>query len=244
MATGTTKGGRHPAVQKRQEGFGRVTTKGGRWALSAIDRIIEDRHLLRHPFYERWQKGKVSQDVLREYAKQYYAYECRLPAFLTAALSHLGDGPAKQAVTINLADESGMPESHPELWLRFCEALGLSRDEVMLAELTPRTINLIETYACLCTRGPDEALSALYAYEAQFSAISRTKGESLRMHYEITNRDALKFFEVHATLDDEHAAALRSGLIDSELARESVLLAVEAWWGMLDQFQVLALAGA
>jgi pyrroloquinoline-quinone synthase len=210
--------------------------------LSAIDRIIEDRHLLRHPFYERWQKGKISQDVLREYAKQYYAYESKLPAFLTAALTHLEDGPAKEAVTANLADESGMPEPHPELWLRFADALGLSRDEVLSAELTPRTINLVETYASLCDRGPDEALSALYAYEAQFSAIAKAKGETLRMFYEMTDGDALKFFDVHAILDDEHAAALRSGLVDSELARESVHLAVEAWWGMLDQFEVLCLA--
>jgi pyrroloquinoline-quinone synthase len=219
-----------------------VTTKGGRWALSAIDRIIEDRHLLRHPFYERFQKGKISQDVLREYAKQYYAYESKLPAFLTAALTHLEDGPAKKAVAANLADESGMPEPHPELWLRFSEALGLSRDEVLSAELSPRTINLVETYSCLCDRGPDEALSALYAYEAQFSAIAKTKGESLRVFYDVTDRDALEFFDIHATLDDAHAAALRSGLVDSELARESVHLAVEAWWGMLDQF-VLCFAG-
>jgi pyrroloquinoline-quinone synthase len=134
--------------------------------LSAIDRIIEDRHLLRHPFYERWQKGKVSRDVLREYAKQYYAYESKLPAFLETAMTHLEEGPAKEAVAANLADESGMPEPHPELWLRFADALGLSRDDVLSAELTPRTVNLVETYASLCERGADEALSALYAYEA------------------------------------------------------------------------------
>jgi pyrroloquinoline-quinone synthase len=220
-----------------------VTTKGGRWALSAIDRIIEDRHLLRHRFYERWQKGKVSQEVLREYAKQYYAYESKLPDFLTATLTHLEDGPAKEAVAANLADESGMPEPHPELWLRFSSALGLSRDDVVSAQLTPRTINLVETYASLCERGPDEALSALYAYEAQFSAIARTKGEGLREFYDVTDGDALKFFDIHAELDDEHAAALRSGLVDSELARESVHLAVEAWWCMLDQFEALSSAG-
>jgi pyrroloquinoline-quinone synthase len=209
--------------------------------LSAIDRIIEDRHLLRHPFYERWQKGKVSLDVLREYAKQYYAYESKLPAFLGAALRHLEDGPAKEAVAANLADESGMPEPHPELWLRFTDALGLSRDDVTSADLTPRTINLVETYASLCERGADEALSALYAYEAQFSAIARSKGEGLRQHYDV-DAEALRFFDIHAELDDEHAAALRSGMVDSEISRESIHLAVEAWWCMLDQFEVLSLS--
>lgn len=211
--------------------------------MSAIDRIIEDRHLLKHPFYERWQKGKVSREVLREYAKQYYAYECKLPDFLQSALTHLPDGPAKDAVAANLADESGMPEPHPELWLRFAAALGLSRDDVVGAELTPRTINLVETYASLCDHGGLEALSALYAYEAQFSAIARTKGDGLRQLYDVTDPDALKFFDVHATLDDEHAAALRSGMVDSEETRESIHLACEAWWCMLDQFEALSSAG-
>jgi pyrroloquinoline-quinone synthase len=224
-------------------GFGTGDGERGRWTLSIIDRIIEDRHLLKHRFYERWQKGKVSQDVLREYAKQYYAYESKLPSFLEAALAHLEDGPAKEAVAANLADESGIPEPHPELWLRFADALGLSREEVVSAPLTPRTINLVETYTCLCDRGSEEALSALYAYEAQFSAIARTKRDGLRDFYEVTDGEALKFFDVHATLDDEHAAALRSGMVDSELSRESTHLAMEAWWCMLDQFETLSAAG-
>lgn len=212
--------------------------------MSIIDRIIEDRHLLRHPFYERWQKGKVSQDVMREYAKQYYAYESKLPAFLTSALTHLEDGPAKDAVAANLADESGMPEPHPELWLRFAEGLGVSREDVLSAQLTPRTINLVETYASLCERGAEEALAALYAYEAQFAAIAKTKGDGLREFYEMTDEEALKFFDVHATLDDEHAASLRSGMVDSELSHESIHLAMEAWWCMLDQFEALCLSHA
>jgi pyrroloquinoline-quinone synthase len=205
--------------------------------VGAIDRMIEEQHLLMHPFYHRWQKGKVSLDALRSYAVQYYAYESALPLFLEKAMAHLPDGPALEALRDNLDDEAGGPCPHPELWLRFAEALGLSRAEVHGAELLPRTTNLVYTYDCLCDRGPDEALAALYAYEAQFPAVAATKADALRRFYGITSPEALEFFDLHSTLDHEHAAGIRTGLTDSEQARESAALALDAWWMMLDSFE-------
>lgn len=205
-----------------------------------IDTMIDERHLLNHPFYRRWQMGKVQPEVLKEYAKQYYAYESALPSFLEKALVHLEDGPAKEALEENLADESGQPEPHPELWLRFAEAIGVSREEVQEAEMLPRTSNLVSTYNSLCEHGADEALGALYAYESQFSAIAKTKGDGLREFYGVAEPEALKFFDLHSTLDEEHAASIRMGMTDSALTRESVHLALEAWWGMLDQFEAMS----
>lgn len=202
--------------------------------------MIQERHLLTHPFYRRWQMGKVAHSVLREYSKQYYAYESALPSFLEKALTHLDEGPAKDAIAENLVDEAGQPEPHPELWLRFAEALGVSREEVQGAEMWPRTSNLVSTYHSLCEHGADEALGALYAYESQFAAIAKTKGQGLRDFYGVTDDRSLEFFDLHSTLDEEHAASIRSGMTDSPLTRESVHLALEAWWGMLDQFEAMS----
>lgn len=204
--------------------------------MSTIDKIIEERHLLKHPFYRSWQEGKVAFDVLREYAKQYYSYEARLPQFLQAAIDHVPEGPARRALEENLADESGQPEPHPELWIRFAESLGVTADEVRRAEPTPETAALVDTYAALCDKGSDEALSALYAYESQFSAIAKTKADGLRRFYGITDARALKFFDLHSVLDDEHASAIRSGLSNGERAQTAARLAAQAWWTMLDQF--------
>lgn len=206
-----------------------------------IDAMIEERHLLTHPFYQRWQKGKVPAEVLKEYAKQYYAYESSLPTFLEKAINHVPEGPARTALEENLVDEAGLPEPHPQLWLRFAEALGLSADEVREAEPLPRTANLVKTYASLCEHGADEALGALYAYESQFAAVARTKAEGLRRFYGVNDESALEFFDLHGTLDDLHAAALRTGLTESAPAQESVRLALDGWWGMLDQFEEMSL---
>lgn len=205
-----------------------------------IDGIIKKRHLLTHPFYKRWQKGTVPIEVLKEYAKQYYHYEAALPSFLNSALKHLPAGSAKKAVTRVLADETSYPKPHTELWIDFASGLGLSQTEVQRTPATPRTRNLIETYTSLCARGSEEALGALYAYEAQLPEVAKTKGDGLREFYGLTDDESLKFFDLHAVLDIEHAKSIRSGFKDTEFARESAHLALDAWWGMLDQFEQMA----
>ncbi len=208
--------------------------------MQEIDSIVTERHLLAHPFYQRWQQGKVPMEVLKEYAIQYYAYESAFPSFLTDGIAHLEEGPARTALEQNLADETGNPAPHPELWLRFAEGLGIARDVVEAAPLLPRTHNLVETYGALCRKGPEEAFGALYAYEAQFSQIAETKADGLRRFYGITDEDALEFFEVHSEVDDGHAASLRFAMANSERTIESAHLALDAWWGMLDQFEAMS----
>lgn len=205
-----------------------------------INSIVRERHLLKHPFYRRWQAGKVPIEVLKEYAKQYYHYEKALPSFLESALSHMPEGPARSSVEKVLADESGNPKAHSELWLDFARGLGLSDEEVKESKALPRTTNLVGTYGALSARGAEEGLGALYAYESQFPEVARAKAEGLREFYEVTDDESLKFFDLHSTLDIEHAKAIGSALIESERSREAAHLALEAWWGMLDQFETMA----
>ena len=199
-----------------------------------IETIIKERHLLNHPFYQRWQKGKISMETLQEYSRQYYHYEKALPGFLTSALDHLPEGPAKTAVAKVLEDETTHPEPHTDLWLKFAAAIGA--DDATSATPSPRTVNLVETYHSLCARGSEEALGALFAYESQIPAVAQAKAEGLKAFYGVTDGEGLKFFDLHATMDVGHSAAMRLGFNDSEFSRESAHLALDAWWDMLDQF--------
>jgi pyrroloquinoline-quinone synthase len=201
-----------------------------------INAIIKERHLLTHPFYQKWQQGKVSLSTLQDYACQYYHYERALPGFLTSALEHLEEGDAKQAVAEVLSDECSKPKAHTELWLDFAEGLGVDPADVTGSTPSTETTNLVETYSSLTRHGADEALGALYAYESQVPGVALAKAEGLRSLYGITDPATLKFFDLHSTLDIVHAKALKSALRDSEFSRESIHLALDAWWGMLDQF--------
>ena len=33
---------------------------------------LASKHLLQHPFYQKWMAGELSMETLREYAEQYY----------------------------------------------------------------------------------------------------------------------------------------------------------------------------
>ena len=201
-----------------------------------IDDMIAKRHLTTHPFYKKWQSGEVSRETLRDYAKQYYAYEAALPRFLRNSLEHLEEGPARRAVEENLSDETGNPKAHSDLWMQFAEALGLSRKEVRSAATMSATAQLVDTYERLSKQGASQSIAALYAYESQFAEVAKTKAEGLRTFYGIDEPNALEFFEWHSENDDEHGDALRAGLDGGPENTAAVDEALDAWWAMLDQF--------
>jgi pyrroloquinoline-quinone synthase len=205
-------------------------------AIVRINAIVRKRHLLSHPFYMKWSQGKVSLETLQEYSKQYFHYEKALPGFLKCALDHIDDEQARSAVHEVLVDESSNPRPHTEMWLDFAAGLGLSAEEVKSSPASRQTTNLVETYTSLCNRGQDEAIGALYAYESQQPEVAQAKADGLIAHYGIDSTPALAFFKLHSVLDIQHAKALKTALVDSELGRESAHLALDAWWGMLDQF--------
>ena len=83
-------------------------------------------------------------------------------------------------------------------------------------------------------------LVALYAIESAQPAISRVKADGLREHYGFDAGPATAYFDLHAELDVEHAAAERA-LIEPRLdgADADALLAeaegvLRANWELLD----------
>ena len=99
--------------------------------LDRIDQMVQERSLLKHPFYESWNKGELPLDSLREYANQYYHFESAYPTFLSGVHHRCTDREIRQLLLSNLWDEEHGDENHVELWLRFCDALDLNRDGVI-----------------------------------------------------------------------------------------------------------------
>ena len=55
----------------------------------------------------------------------------------------------------------------------------------------------------------EEAVAALYAYEAELPAISRTKIDGLKKFYQMGGKDATEYFEIHEEADVRHAEVWR-----------------------------------
>jgi pyrroloquinoline-quinone synthase len=80
--------------------------------------------------YSKIGRKDVLKESLKQYAKEYFHFEAMYPTFLSAVHSRCSDRKARQLLLDNLWDEEHGEENHVELWLRFCDALGLDREEV------------------------------------------------------------------------------------------------------------------
>ena len=208
--------------------------------LDRIDRMIDERHLLNHPFYTKWANGTLPVEALQEYARQYYAFESSFPRYLSALHSRTERADIRQQMLDNLWDEEHGAENHAELWLRFAEGIGVSRVDVRNAERNEATQELVGLYSSLTTQAPVEAgVAALYAYERQVPQVATSKIDGLKKHFDVTDPRALKFFVVHGVLDVEHSGAEREMLgelcIDADPApvEDATAKALDAWWNFL-----------
>jgi pyrroloquinoline-quinone synthase len=208
-------------------------------SIAAVEQAIQARHLLKHPFYLAWTAGTLPRAALVDYARQYYAFESRLPRFLTALHARCEDADARASLLANAWDEEHGERNHPELWLRFAEALGVTRDEVQRATPHAATRKLLDVYGEAAGRAPVEAgVATLYAYESQLPAVAEAKIAGLKQHYGIGVGDGLAFFEVHRAVDVHHAGAERRILESAPASSAEAVLAwadraLGAWWGFL-----------
>ena len=209
--------------------------------LDDVDELIASRRLLDHPFYTKWVSGTLPVEAIREYTRQYFAFESSFPRFLSAIHSRTEDPASRRAVLENLWDEEHGEENHRELWLRFAEGMGVPREDVEGAERNEATRALVETYAKAC-EDPAAGVAAVHAYERQVPAVAGAKIAGLREHYGVDDERTIAFWKVHEGLDVEHADAERDILAgsDPEAVLDGTQRALDAWWGFLDAVDVPA----
>ncbi|HMQ67844.1 MAG TPA: CADD family putative folate metabolism protein [Ignavibacteria bacterium] len=177
--------------------------------IEEVNSTINKKSLLDHPFYQKWNEGKLTQEELKEYAKQYYHFVKHFPRFVSCVHSNCDDVKTRQILLENLADEEGYKtgiSDHPKLWMNFAESLGLTEDEVKNAKPIREVEDLVDGMYEL-TRSPEFSLglAALYAYESQVPEISKTKIAGLKNFYGIDSDKALEFFTVHQEADIYHS---------------------------------------
>jgi pyrroloquinoline-quinone synthase len=207
--------------------------------MDSLDARIASKHLLDHPFYQRWSAGTLTRDELQEYARQYWHYALAFPTFVSGIHAHTDDLATRQMLLENLIEEERGAENHPELWLRFCESLGLSRDDVRGCDPNPATRALIDCMRSLAREGAlHEGLAALYAYESQVPAVAKAKIAGLAQFYAM---DAPAFFSVHEEADVHHSATSRELLArlcddDAKVAQaeNATSRVLDALYGFLD----------
>ena len=207
--------------------------------LKKVDAAIAEKNLLKHPFYQDWQAGKLSREALQLYAAQYYKHVEAFPKHLRV-LAARTEGTLRELIQENLAEEENPTRPHPKLWRDFAGAVGVSENEVTSSSPLPGTKAVVQKFREICGDRPvAEAVAALYAYESQVPEIATTKIEGLKRFHSVKSPEGLAYFTVHEQADKAHRAAWRGWLEEHASGDEEQILkttneALDALWGVLD----------
>ena len=166
-----------------------------------IDRIIEERSLLKHPFYQTWSDGKLTREALVGYSKEYYQLVKAVPIFMTQLLDHVQE-PMYNELEFNQQEEF----SHISLWERFAGGLGVSRKELTNYEGLYKTNHAISGLHSLMSSFVSGSV-AMYAFEKEIPKISEIKLQGLAEFYGLTSEDITKYFKEHMEADIRHTAS-------------------------------------
>lgn len=208
--------------------------------LSKLDEIVNERHMLQHPFYLMWNEGKLTKDMLREYAQEYYLQVKAFPTYVSATHAQCDDMTVRQMLLENLVEEEQGPDNHPDLWRRFAGELGVSREELENRRYLSHTRASVRILKELARRdNPAEGLAALYAYESQIPEISTTKIDGLKKWYNLDTQDALVFFAVHEHADEIHRTVTREALERMCITDEQKQAALDSAREACDAFNLL-----
>jgi pyrroloquinoline-quinone synthase len=168
--------------------------------IKKIDELIEQKSLLKHPFYQMWSDGKLSIDSLVGYSKEYFQMVKAVPSFV-GVITNFAPNSLVGEITSNQAEES----DHIALWTDFATSLGIQRGEIENYSGLEKTNKAVSEIYNLIT-SLESGAAAMYAFEKEIPKISHTKLEGLEKFYGITTSDATEYFRVHMEADIRHAA--------------------------------------
>jgi pyrroloquinoline-quinone synthase len=189
-----------------------------------IDQIIEERSLLKHPFYEMWSDGKLTQESLAGYSKEYFQLVKAVPEFMIPIIER-----APNSVITELTENQQEESDHIKPWIIFAGELGISEDELISYSGLDKTKKAVSDLSELMNTF-DGGACAMYAFEKEIPKISQTKLDGLSEFYQITNDNATEYFKLHTEADIRHTASWKNILEKSnadtsnliEIAEKSV----------------------
>jgi pyrroloquinoline-quinone synthase len=172
--------------------------------IKRIDEMIEERSLLKHPFYQMWSDGKLTLDSLAGYSKEYFQLVKAIPSFMTPIIEKAPD-----SVIGELIDNQQEESTHIKSWIRFAGELGISEYDLTHYEGLVKTRKSVSDLSELMNTYEGGAC-AMYAFEKEIPKISQTKLDGLAEFYGMSNEEATEYFKLHTEADIRHAASWRN----------------------------------
>ena len=181
--------------------------------LDEMRQLVAQKHSKDHPLFGMIQNGELDRGQLKGFVKQFYQlFPKPFPKPIAAMLGRCPDDPELERMwEENVREEASGSEtgtaSHRSLYLRFAEALGISRDEMNAALPLPETAALLHWRELLLYQR-----SWLELYAAQGLCLEGTASQrmarivdGLVKHYGFSqDGEALLYWRLHMSVDEEH----------------------------------------
>ena len=203
-----------------------------------LNKKLDQYHLLNHPFYKSWNEGKLTREIIKDYAEQYYQHVKAFPRYISATHSICEDIEKRKILLENLQDEENPNADHPKLWKNFALAMGADPDKIENVKREWFTNDMIENFFYQARKSYAEGLASLYTYERQIPEIAETKIRGLKKFYGVTSKEGLEFFEAHKAADVIHRKECEK-LLDAlteeekEKAEKASVLTARYLWNFL-----------
>ena len=169
-----------------------------------LNQKLDKYHLLNHPFYKSWNEGKLTREIIKDYAEQYYQHVKAFPRYISATHSLCEDIEKRKILLENLNDEENQNADHPSLWKNFALAMGADEKKIEEVKTEQFTKDMIDNFFKNGRSSYAEGLASLYTYERQIPEIAETKIQGLKKYYGVSSKKGLEFFEAHKEADVYH----------------------------------------
>ena len=190
-----------------------------------LNKKLDKYHLLNHPFYKSWNEGKLTREIIKDYAEQYYQHVKAFPRYISATHSLCEDIEKRKILLENLNDEENRDADHPKLWKNFALAMGADSEKIEEVRADKYTKDMIDNFFKNGRSTYAEGLASLYTYERQIPEIAETKIQGLKKYYGVNSKEGLEFFVAHKEADVHHrieCEKLLDGLSDKEQSKAEI----------------------
>src|SRR5262245_51626160 len=215
-----------------------------------LARIESRRTFGGHPLWLELADGKLSREQLQRFAVQFFLQVREFPRAVSAMHANCPFADARMELAESVYEEetgrlSGCNLPHPELFIRFGEAVGLSREAMVEGRPLPATRALIDWFE-LSTKQRSfiEGAAAInLAAEGQVPGAFGPMARRLQQNYGLS-REAVEFWDVHEIADAEHSdvgdhIVVRHATDAATQARvrDALPHSLDAWWQFFDGIQ-------
>lgn len=170
---------------------------------SQLEAAVRAKHSRLNPFTEKWVEGELTRAQLGAWACQHYQYVSKFPRWCATVYGDCPDQEARDFLLENIIEEESGTK-HVDLLIRFAEACGVSRAEVVNARRLPTTRGLT-AWGYEMSRQPFHIAAAglLVGLESQVPGIYSRNLPPLKTHYGFTDHE-VEFFAIHIVADEVH----------------------------------------